>query len=263
MSNKADVYISPTAIVEEGAKLGKGVYVGPYSIVGANVVLGDGVKLQSHVIIDGHTIIGKNNVFYPFSAIGTHPQDLKYKGENTQLIIGDNNVFRENVTVNIGTVGGGGITKIGDNNLFMAYTHIAHDCIIGNNVILANNVQLAGHVYIEDWVVIGGSSAVVQFVRVGKHAYVGGFSGIQKDFPPFFTGYGVYDLVVSGVNIVGLKRRGFSKDTINSLRKAYRYLYQSDILLVDAVSKIEKELNTNDAIKYLLDFLKNSKKGVH
>lgn len=219
--------IHPTAIIHENAQLGQDVEVGAYSIIGEHVKIGDGTKIQSHVVIEGHTQIGKNNQIFSFASIGKIPQDLKFGGEESRLIIGDNNRIREYVTMNPGTKDDRMETVVGSNCLFMISTHVAHDCVIGNNVIMANNATLAGHVVVEDFAIIGGLSAVRQFVRIGKHVMIGGMSAVEQDVIP-------YSLVVgdraklAGLNLVGLERRGFDKDEIKALRNAYKDVFEGD-----------------------------------
>ncbi|MDR1332906.1 MAG: acyl-ACP--UDP-N-acetylglucosamine O-acyltransferase, partial [Holosporales bacterium] len=218
-------YIHETAIVGEGAVIGEGAYVGPYCCVGDRVVLGDGVKLESHVVITGLTAIGPNSSVYPFASLGQPPQDLKYKGEESRLEIGKNTVIREYVTANTGTEGGGMVTRIGDGCLIMAYCHIAHDCLVGNDVIMANGVNLSGHVAVGDNAVIGGMSAVKQFIRIGKHAMIGGATGIDRDVIPFGLVRSGRSTTLHGLNIVGLKRRGFAADTIREMMSAYKDMF--------------------------------------
>ena len=201
--------IHPTAIVEPGARLGEGVVIGPYCCVGGKVELGDGVRLHSHVVVAGKTTIGPNTQIYPFASIGHPPQDLKYKGEESELVIGANNVIREHATMNPGTAGGGLITRIGDNCLFMVGAHVAHDCDIASNVILANNATLAGHVAVDEFAILGGLSAIHQFCRIGRHAMIGGMSGVENDVIPYGSVTG-NRARLEGLNIVGLRRRGFS-----------------------------------------------------
>ena len=215
--------IHSTAIISSKANIGKNVSIGPYCIINSNVRLGNNCKLKANVYIDGNTDIGENCTFYPFSSIGSNPQDLKYKGEKSRLKIGKNNIFREYVTLNPGTKGGGLLTKIGDNCLFMINSHVAHDCIIGNNVILVNNASLAGHVKVDDFAIIGALSGVHQFCRIGKHSMIGAMSGIDSDVIPYGTVVG-NRAFLSGLNIIGLKRRGFNKNIIQDLKKAYGVL---------------------------------------
>ncbi len=219
-------YLHPSAIIAESANIAASAKVGPYCVIGPHVVLGDDVVLHSHVAIDGHTEIGAGTHIFPFASIGHPPQDKKYAGEPTRLVIGKNNTIREHVTMNPGTVGGGGLTKIGDNNLFMAGAHIAHDCMVGNHCILANNAAVAGHVTIGDFVIIGGMSAIHQFVRIGTHAFIGGMSAVEKDVIPYGTAKGER-ASLDGLNLVGLKRRNFERESIHALRHAFKELFQS------------------------------------
>lgn len=237
--------IHPTAIIEDGAQIGNNVNIGAYSIIGKDVVIGDGTTIKSHVVIEGDTKIGKNNTIWQFAAIGGNPQDLKYQGEKSRIVIGDNNNIREFVTIHLGTQGGTMETKIGNNCLLMAYCHVAHDCIVGDNVVLANNVTLAGHVVVEDYVVIGGLSAVHQFVRIGKHAMIGGMSGVEGDVIPYATVMGER-ANLKGLNLTGLKRRGFDKDAINDLRHFYKKLF------------VDQGGNLNEKLALLIDEYQNS-----
>jgi len=219
--------IHATAIVDPEAELADDVSVGPYCVVGPDVSLGKGVRLRAHVVVDGCTRIGEGTEIYPFASIGLPPQDLKYKGEPSELRIGARNVIREYVTMNPGTEGGGMLTKVGDGCLFMVSAHVAHDCQVGDGVIMANNATLAGHVTVGDFAIIGGLSAVHQFVRIGHHAMIGGMSGVEQDVIPFGSVMGER-AALSGLNLVGLKRRGFPKDEINALRAAYKALFAAD-----------------------------------
>lgn len=216
--------IHPTAIVDAAAQIGEGAVIGPYCIVGAQVKLGARVRLHGHVVIDGRTTIGEDSEIYPFSSIGSPPQDLKYKGEASELQIGARCRIREHVTINPGTQGGGMLTRIGDDCLIMVGAHVAHDCQIGHHVILVNNATLAGHVQVGDFAIIGGNSAVHQFVRIGAHAMIGGMSGVESDVIPYGTVMGDRARL-AGLNLVGLERRGFSRDDIRTLRSAYRMLF--------------------------------------
>ena len=216
--------IHPSAIIEEGAIIGENVKIGAYSIIGHNVKIGDNTIIKPHVVIEGITSIGKNNTIFSFAAIGQVPQDLKYKNEESQVIIGDNNKIREYVTIHSGTKDGGMVTRIGNNCLLMIGTHIAHDCIVGNNVIMANNATLGGHVIIEDNAVIGGLAAIHQFVRIGKNAMVGGMSGVENDVIPYATVIGER-AALAGLNLVGLKRKGVDKEQIHCLRGFYKKLF--------------------------------------
>ena len=249
--------VHATAIIEKGARLGKGVTVGPYCVVGADVELGDQVALVSHVVVAGRTKIGAGTRIYPFASIGHPPQDLKYKGEPSELVIGANNVIREHVTMNPGTEGGGMMTRVGDNCLFMVGAHVAHDCIIGNNVIMANNATLGGHVQVGDFAILGGLSAVHQFVRIGPHAMIGGMSGVENDIIPYGSAMG--DRAhLSGLNIVGMKRRGFSRDDIHVLRTAYRLLFAQEGTMSERVDDVESIYRDNEGVMDIVQFVRGS-----
>ncbi|MDE1147733.1 MAG: acyl-ACP--UDP-N-acetylglucosamine O-acyltransferase [Azospirillaceae bacterium] len=234
----AETFIHPTAVVDPAARIGAGVRVGPFCVVGPHVTLGDGVELKSHVVVEGRTQVGDGTVIFPFASIGQVPQDLKYQGEPSQLIIGRNNRIREHVTMNIGTEGGGMVTRIGDNCLFMVSTHVGHDCIVGDHVIMANNATLGGHVEVGDHAILGGLSAVLQWVRIGAHAMIGGMSGVENDVIP-------YGLVkgerahLAGLNLVGLTRRGFSREDIQALRTAFDGIFGDAGTLVDRMAAVE------------------------
>jgi len=253
--------IHPTAIVHPEAELDSSVRVGPYCIIGAGVKIGKGSELLSHVVMEGPTEIGSNCRFFPFCSIGHVPQDLKFHGEHTELKIGDNNVFRESVTVHRGTLGGGAITKLGNDNFIMAYSHIAHDCIIGNQVILANASTLAGHVTIHDRSTVGAFSGIHQFCRIGTHAFIGGYSVITKDVLPYSKTVG-NRAVCYGTNPVGLRRRGFSEETIAAIKHAFRLLLQSKLNTSQAIDAIEKEANQVPEVKLLVEFIRQSKRGI-
>jgi UDP-N-acetylglucosamine acyltransferase len=241
--------IHATAIVEAGARLADTVTVGPYCIIGPDVELGPDVVLQSHVVIAGHTSIGEGTRIFPFASIGLAPQDLKYKGEPSTLVIGRHNLIREYVTMHPGTVGGGMVTRVGDHCLFMASAHVAHDCTVGNRVILANNVPIAGHVTVEDHVIISGNCAVQQFVRIGEGAYVGGMSGVERDLIPFGMAWGDRARL-EGLNIIGMQRRGFSRDDIQILRSAYDMIFDSDRgTLADRVAEVAEHYPDAPAVQ--------------
>lgn len=249
--------IHPTAIIEDGATIGEGARIGPYCIVGGKAVLGAGVTLHGHVVVGGDTVIGDGCEIFPFASIGLAPQDLKFRGEPTRLEIGKRNRIREYVTMNPGTEGGGALTKVGDNGLFMVGAHVAHDCIVGDNVIMANNATLAGHVELGDHAILGGLSAVHQFVRVGRHAMVGGMSGVENDVIPYGSVMG--DRAgLCGLNIVGLKRRGFDKDTVHSLRNAYRILFADEGTLSERVSDVAETFAEIEAVMEILSFIRAS-----
>lgn len=257
--------IHATAIVSPGAELADDVEVGAYSLIGPNVSIGPGTQVGPHCIIDGHTTIGANNVFYRFCSIGGMPQDKKYKGEPTRLEIGDGNMVREYVTLNTGTTQDVGVTRLGSDNWIMAYVHVAHDCQIGSHTIIANNVQLAGHIHIEDWAILGGSSAVHQFVHIGAHSMVGGASSIRQDVPPYIVGAGDPFRPV-GINTEGLKRRGFEADTIAALKEAYKLLYRRNLKVNEAAQAMrslhDEYPAAKDAIEVLAAFLDRPGRGI-
>ena len=249
--------IHHTAIVNSNAEIDKSVIIGPYSIIGPNVKISQGTELKSNVIIDGHTSIGKSCKIYPFSVLGNPPQDLKFGGEKSDLIIGDNNIIREHVTMNPGTRGGGLVTKVGNNCLVMIGAHVAHDCIIGNNVILANNASLAGHVIVNDYAILGGLSGVHQFCRIGSHAMVGGLSAVESDVIPYGSVVG-NRAYLSGLNIVGLKRRGFSREVIHDLRKAYRLLFAPEGTIQERLKDVSDEFKNNEPVMDIVKFIEES-----
>ena len=247
--------IHATAVIDPNAMMGKDISIGPYCIVGQDVNLGDGVRLHSHVVIDGRTTIGTETQIYPFSSIGLPPQDMKYKGEDSELIIGARNTIREYVTMNPGTADGGMRTIVGDDCLFMASTHVAHDCIVGNHVIMANNATIAGHVEVGDFAIIGGLSAVHQFVKIGKHAIIGGMSGVENNVIPY--GSVVGDRArLSGLNIVGLRRRAFLKEDIKNLRTAYRMLFAEEGTLAERTEDVAKMFVNNTAVMDIIGFMR-------
>ena len=251
--------IHSTAIVSSKAELGNNIYIGPYCIINENVKINDNCKFLANVYMEGNTTVGANCTFYPFSTIGTKPQDLKYKGEKSELMIGNNNTIREHVTINPGTSGGGLITSIGNNCLLMVGCHVAHDCKIENNVILVNNASLAGHVTIEDFAIIGALSGVHQFCRIGKHSMIGAMSGIDSDVIPYGTVVG-NRAFLSGLNIIGLKRRGFSKDIIQGLKKAYGVLFVSNEgTISDRIKEVSEDFSNNIPVMEIVDFLTKEK----
>ena len=248
--------------VHPQAELAPGVKVGPWCRIGPQVKIGENTELQSHVVIEGDTTIGKNNVFYPFSVIGVKPQDLKYQGEPTQLVIGDRNTFRESVSVHAGTEKGGGVTRIENDNLLMGYVHIGHDVVIKNNVVLANYVGVAGHCVIEDSVIIGGQSGIVQFLHVGSHAYIGGQSAIERDIPPYVIATGARPLSVKGANIVGLRRRGFSTEIIQKINEAIKLWIRPEVEKEQCLLEIESQYGDIEEIQNFLQFIKSSENGI-
>ncbi len=247
--------IHPTAIVASGARIHESAEIGPYCIVGEHVELAANVVLKSHVSLDGRTSIGEGTVVHPFASLGSPPQDLKYRGEPSQLIIGARNQIREHVTMNPGTEGGGMITRVGDDNLFMVGIHLGHDCQVGNRVILANNCIVAGHVTIGDYALLGGHSAVHQFVRIGAHAIIGGMTGIDHDVIPYGSVLGERGYL-AGLNLVGLKRRGFERETIHALRNAFKFLFESDEgVLADRLRAGREKYGAVPEVTEILDFL--------
>ena len=250
--------IHKTALVDSKAKLAPSVKVGPYSVIGPNVEIGDNVTIDSHVNISGFTKIGDGNKIYPFASIGNDPQDLKYNGEKTKLVNGNNNKLREYVTVNPGTDGGGGLTKIGDNCLFMISSHIAHDCVVGSNVIIANNVPLGGHVTIEDNVVIGGNSAVQQFTRIGKMAMIGGMTGVLNDVIPYGLSTGNRN-ILQGLNLIGLRRAKYDNKDILGLSDAYKEIFATKNLS-ENIRKLNGTIAENPLVKNVVDFINKDKK---
>jgi UDP-N-acetylglucosamine acyltransferase len=253
--------IHSTAIVDPNAKIADNVSIGPYSVIGPNVEIGSGCVIKSHVVINGPTKIGCNNQFFQFCSIGEDPQDKKFAGEATLLEIGDNNLFRENVTVNRGTVQGGGLTKIGNNNWIMAYVHIAHDCIIGNDNIFANNASLAGHVIIDDQVILGGFSLVSQFNYIGSHAFTAMGSVISRNIPPYVLVSGHMAKPI-GINLEGLKRRQFTSKQIKNIKSAYKLIYRTSLTLEEAQARLAEIEQENNEIDCLIAFLNTQKGGI-
>ncbi len=247
--------IHTTAVVDGKARIGAGVVVGPYCIVGPDVELKEGVRLVSHAVVTGATTVGEGSAIYPFASIGHPPQDLKYKGEKSRLVIGRRNIIREHVTMNPGTEGGGMLTQTGDDCLFMVGAHVAHDCRIGDHVILVNNSTLGGHVRVEDWAILGGLSAVHQFVRIGKHAMVGGMSGVESDVIPYGSVTG-NRARLSGLNIVGLKRRNFSRDVIHALRNAYRLLFAQEGTMTERLADVAEMFHDNEPVMDIVNFIR-------
>jgi UDP-N-acetylglucosamine acyltransferase len=248
-------HIHPTAIIEPGAKLANTVSIGPYSHVGEEVELGDGVTLHAHAVVVGRTTVGAGTRIFPFASIGHEPQDLKYAGEKSRLVIGRNNTIREHVTMNPGTAGGGMVTSIGDGCLFMVGVHVAHDCRIGNNVVMANNATLGGHVVVSDNAVLGGLSAVHQFVRIGQHAMIGGMSGVERDVIPYGSVMGDRARL-SGLNIIGMQRRGFSREEIQALRNAFQILFGEAGTLAERVDEIRVKFSEAQAVQDIVDFIR-------
>ena len=254
-------FIHQTAIVAPEARLGADCYIGAFCTVGADVSLGEGVRLDSHVAVGGRTTIGRGTHVFPFVSIGLAPQDLKYGGEETETLIGEENQIREFVTIHRGTAGGGGVTRIGDRNLLMAQAHVAHDCQIGNDVIMANAATLAGHVEISDRANVGAYSGVHQFCRVGREAFVGGYSVVVKDAPPFAIIQGNHAKCY-GLNRVGMRRRGYAKEVIEDLNHAYRLLLSSKLNTTQALERIREEISGCEEVDILVEFIESSKRGV-
>jgi UDP-N-acetylglucosamine acyltransferase len=254
--------VHATAIVDPLAKVHFSCRIGPYCVVGPEVELGEGCQLLSHVAIEGPSKIGVGNRFFPFASVGMPPQDLTYAGEPTRLEIGDHNVIREFVTVSRGTAKGGGLTRVGNRTLIMAYAHVAHDCVIGDNVILANAATLGGHVTVEDWAVVGALCPVHQFVRIGAHAYIGGGTTITRDVLPFSKTAAARDTHAYGLNAVGLERRGFSKERIRKIHHAYKVLLASKLNTSQALAKLKSEPERGEDVEMLIQFIEVSERGV-
>lgn len=256
--------IHPTAVIHPKAKLDSSVTVGPCSVIEEGASIERGTVIGPHSIIYGNTTIGKNNNIGPFTVIGGPPQDIHYKGEPTKLDIGDNNLIREYVSIHRGTPGGRGVTTVGNNNLLMAYVHIAHDCLVGNHVIMANAATLGGHVQVDDRANLGGVVAVHQFTRIGRYAYIGGMSGVSKDVPPYIIMSGIRNRMrVTGINKIGLKRSGFDNDTIRKMTRAFQLIFRTpDLLLQDALKKTVEEFPDCEPVLDMVDFFKTSKRSV-
>ena len=253
--------IHDTALIDPGADLDSDVVVGPYSIIGPQVKIGKGTKISSHVVVEGRTKIGEGNVIFSFATVGTVPQDMKYKGEASELIIGNYNTIREYASLNPGTQGGGMVTQVGDYNLLMMYCHIAHDCTLGNRNIIANGATLGGHVVVEDFVIVGGLVGIHQFVRVGTSALLGAGSMVSKDVPPFCNATGDRARL-RGLNLEGMKRRGFDKGKIATLKKAYRMIFQAKLTTKDALEKVRREFPAADEVQRLVSFIAGSQRGI-
>lgn len=249
------ITVHPTAIVDPRAELAAGVEICPYAVIGPHVRLMEGVRVAAHAVIDGRTVIGAGSQIFPFASIGQIPQDLKYKGEPSELVIGANNTIREYVTMNPGTTGGGMVTRVGSHGLFMVGVHIAHDCQVGDHVVMANNATLAGHVEVGDWAFFGGLCAVHQFARVGRHAMIGGMSGVEHDVIPYGSVMG-NRARLAGLNIVGLKRRGFTREQIHTLRTAYRLLFAQEGTMAERLSDVEEIYHDNEVVMEIVAFIR-------
>jgi len=253
--------VHPTAIVAPGAELDPTVEVGPYAIIGPKVRIGAGTRVGPHAVIDGRTTIGRDNVIFHHASVGAVPQDLKFRGEDSELVIGDGNTIREFVTLHLGTSGGGMVTRVGDHNLLMAYAHVAHDTVLGNHNILANGVQLAGHVRVANYVVAGALSAVHQFARIGDSALLGAGSMVSQDVAPYCNATGDR-ATLHGLNVIGLRRRSFSAETIHDIKEAYRIVFRSGLKLIDAVARVRSEVRSSPEIDAFVEFVAATERGL-
>lgn len=248
-------------VIDPSAKIGKDVTIGPWTVIGPEVEIGDGCDIASHVVIKSHTRLGKNNRIFQFASVGEDPSDKKYHGEVSWLEMGDNNIVREGATLHRGTESGGGITRIGSDNLFMPYTHVAHDCILGNHIIFSNNAAVSGHVIVEDWAILSGYAGVYQFLRIGAHSFVGGLTHINMDVPAYAVVKGT-PAQPKGINITGLERRGFSKDSIRAIRQAYKIIYRQGLNIDEALKQLEPLVKEHSELQLLIDSIKASQKGI-
>ncbi|MBF0528011.1 MAG: acyl-ACP--UDP-N-acetylglucosamine O-acyltransferase [Deltaproteobacteria bacterium] len=255
--------IHPTAIIDPKAELGQDVTVGPYTVIAADVVIGSDTVIMPHAYIDRYTTIGAGCRIFPFASVGAEPQDLKFKGEKTELVIGDQVTIRECVTIHRGTAEGGGRTVVGDHSLLMNYVHIAHDCHIGQHVVLANNLAMGGHVTIEDHVNVGGMVAIHQFTRIGTHSFIGGFSRVSKDVPPYLLGEGAVDFILHGPNLIGLRRKGFDSTTISALKDAFRLIFRNHRPLQQVLDEALALFPTIPEVQTLVEFVRTSARGVY
>ena len=255
--------IDPRAIISESARIGRGVRIGAFAVIGNDVELGDDCVLEPHAAVRGPARSGRKNVFDSFCSVGGDPQDLKFSGERTELVVGDANRFREFCTVSRGTTQGGGVTRIGSDNLFMAYSHVAHDCAVGSNTVFANGATLAGHVVVEDWANVGAFSPVHQFCRIGRYAYVGACTVITQDVPPFSRVVTERETRCYGVNTVGLERRGFDRERLDTIEKAFRLLLRSKLNTSQALEQIRAQLNGSPDIRELVEFIESAQRGLH
>jgi UDP-N-acetylglucosamine acyltransferase len=253
--------IHSTAVISQDARIAEGVEIGPFSVVGPSVTIGKNTVIGSHVVIQSHTDIGENNRILQFASLGAPPQDLKYAGEETRVILGNNNTIREFVTINRSTTADIGMTKIGDNNLIMAYCHVAHNCLLENNIIMANAANLAGHIHVEDFAIIGGLTGIHQFSRIGRHSIIGGASAVTKDVPPYVTAAGHYASLY-GLNLIGLKRRGFPEETISALKQVYKIFFRSSLTVAKAVARARAEAPDLPEVRTFIEFIERSRRGV-
>jgi UDP-N-acetylglucosamine acyltransferase len=253
--------IHSTAIVSPEASLEEGVEIGPYSIIGPGVIIGKNTSIAPHVVIEGPTEIGENCRIFQFAAIGAVPQDLKFEGEECKVIIGNNNTIREFVTIHKATAADIGKTVIGDNNLLMAYCHVAHNCELGNNIVMSNAVNLAGHIQVEDHAIIGGLTGIHQFTKVGCHSMISGASAVTQDVAPYVLAAGNH-ATLFGLNIIGLKRRGFPEETLNGLKDAYRIIFRSSLLRADAIERVKREISKSPEVDHLIEFIEKSERGI-
>jgi UDP-N-acetylglucosamine acyltransferase len=253
--------IHPTAIISPDAQLAEGVEIGPYSIIGPSVTIGKGTKIGPHVVIESHTDIGENCHILQFASIGAPPQDLKYRGEETRVVIGNHNTIREFATIHRATTADIGVTIMGDHNLIMAYCHVAHNCKLANHVIMGNAANLAGHIHVEDYAIISGLTGIHQFTRIGAHSIIGGASAVVKDVPPYLVAAG-NRAKLYGLNLIGLKRRGFKEETIQALKEAYRIIFRTPLLLSAAIEKARNEVPDLPEIRHFLQFIASSPRGI-
>ncbi len=260
MTAMTGVDIHETAVVGAGTRMGQGVRVGAYAVVGPNVVLDDEVEIGPHAVIDGHTSVGKRTRIFSFASVGLDPQDIHYRGEPTRVEIGDDCQIREFVSINRGTESGGGLTRVGNGCMLMAYTHVAHDCRVGNRVVMANGATLAGHVEIQDYAVIGGLTAIHQFARIGRNAFIGGASAVSMDVVPFLSAAGNRARLM-GVNVVGLRRSGFSEEAISAIRQAHRIVFRANLRLEQAIEELEKKFAATFEVQCMLEFLQTGQRG--
>lgn len=253
--------IHSTAIIHPAARIDEGVEIGPFVVIGEHVTIAEGTTVGPHAVIDGWTEIGRGNRIFQFASVGAPPQDLKFRGEKSYLRLGDRNTVREFVTLHRGTESGGGETVVGNDNLFMAYSHVAHDCIVGNRVILANGATLAGHVRVDDFAILGGLSAIHQFARIGAHAMISGGAMVAQDIPPYCIAQGDRAKTV-GINLVGLKRRGFAEEAVRAVKQAYKLVFRSGLRLEEALERIDREVKGCPELDVFIDFIKNSERGI-